>query len=207
MSYGDSAGFVCCRWCSSFLLTSGFTALFLWLSLRPSSPKCYLRNFTIPPLNRSLPNPPPANVSFELRLVNPNVNKGIYYDPVKVSFFRASNRSNPLGNFTIPGFYQGHQKKATKSGVIVNATGEILRTTDFRVEIATRVRYKLIFFKTKRHGIAVGSDFQVNDDGKKVASKDVRLKSGGDRVGGGHASSSGWLVGVLLSLFFLVSSL
>ncbi|CAN1289738.1 Protein NDR1, partial [Linum perenne] len=29
---------ICCRWCSSFLITSGFTALFLWLNLCPSSP-------------------------------------------------------------------------------------------------------------------------------------------------------------------------
>ncbi|CAN1147008.1 Protein NDR1 [Linum perenne] len=193
---GDGACFICCRWCSSFLLTSGFTALFLWLSLRPSSPKCYLQNFSIPSLNRSLSN---STINFNLSLVNPNLNKGIYYDPVKVSFFHGSNRSDSLGNFTIPGFYQGHKKKATKGGTI----GTSLRggtAGGFRVEMETRVRYKLIFFKTKRHRIDVGADFEVNGEGNKVSSNDVRLKSSGDRVGGRTTPYYHLANGVLLYL-------
>ncbi|CAN1143190.1 Protein NDR1, partial [Linum perenne] len=99
---------------------------------------------------------------------NPNLNKGIYYDPIKVSFFHISNRSDSLGNFTISRFYQGHKKKATKDGTIGNATEAILRggtAAGFRVEIAIRVRYKLIFFKTKRRQIVVEADFEFNGKG------------------------------------------
>ncbi|CAN1130380.1 hypothetical protein LINPERPRIM_LOCUS13184 [Linum perenne] len=85
-----------------------------------------------------------------------------------VSFFHISNRSDSLGNFTISRFYQGHKKKATKDGTIGNATGAILRggtAAGFRVEIAIRVRYKLIFFKTKRRQIVVEADFEFNGKG------------------------------------------
>ncbi|CAL1372855.1 unnamed protein product [Linum trigynum] len=194
----DGTADTCCRCCSSFILTSGLTALFLWLSLRTSTPKLFLQNISIPSLNRSHPIPPPANsssssgalLSFDLRLENPNKDKGVFYDAVKVSFYSldgGNNKSIPLGNFTIPPFYQGHQKKATKSGSLNGTTGAaaILRRGNdsssaprsFRVDIATRVRYKIIFFKTKRHRIAVGADFQVNDQGTKVNSRDVRLKT------------------------------
>ncbi|CAN1187019.1 Protein NDR1, partial [Linum perenne] len=67
--------------------------------------------------NRSLSN---STINFDLRLVNPNLNKGTYYDPVNVSFFHVSNRSDSLGNYTIPGFFHGHQKKATKGWTIDN---------------------------------------------------------------------------------------
>ncbi|CAN1792005.1 Protein NDR1 [Linum perenne] len=73
-----------------------------------------------------------------------------------------------MGNLTISRFYQVHKKKATKDGTIGNATGAILRggtAAGFRVEIEIRVRYKLIFFKTKRRQIVVEADFEFNGKG------------------------------------------
>ncbi|CAN1156890.1 Protein NDR1 [Linum perenne] len=140
----------------------------------------------LPPkfLNHSLSN---STVNFDLRLVNPNLNKGIYYDSIKVSYFHISNRSDSLGNFTISKFYQGHQKKATKDGTIGNATGAILRggtAAGFRVEIATRVRYKLIFFKTKRRQIIVEADFEFYGKGIERGGGRREMRLNEEEVGG-----------------------
>ncbi|CAN1147847.1 hypothetical protein LINPERHAP1_LOCUS4664 [Linum perenne] len=59
-------------------------------------------------------------------------------------------------------------QEGTKDGTIGNATGAILRggtAAGSRVEIAIRVRYKLIFFKTKRRQIVVEADFEFNGKG------------------------------------------
>lgn len=55
----------------------------------------------------------------------------------------------------------------------------------FRVELTTAVRYKIIFWKTKRHRLVVGADLQVNDDGslvKRKKKKGIKLSSGGAKM-------------------------
>ncbi|KAF5728374.1 protein NDR1-like [Tripterygium wilfordii] len=177
---GASGGGPCC---CKFILTSGLTALFLWLSLSHSNPQCSIREFYIPALNKTLNSTKNTTLYFELKLSNPNKEKGIYYDPLNLTFFDSTNRSHALGRTIVYGFYQGHQKKALKSGNIdfgeavfraVSSNGSAV----FRVDMVTKVRFKLmIWFKTKRKTIWVGADVQVNDQGSKVNPKDVKLKS------------------------------
>ncbi|XP_038686527.1 protein NDR1-like [Tripterygium wilfordii] len=181
MSGGGGGG--CCRCCFSFIFTSGLTALFLWLSLRPSNPKCSIDKFYIPALNKTLNSTKNTTLYFELKLANPNKDKGIYYDPLNLTFFDSSNRSHRLGNSIVNRFYQGRQKKAFKGGN-VDFGSAVVRAVSrngsavFRVDMVTKVRFKImIWFKTKRYMIRVGADVQVNDQGAKVNPKDVKLKS------------------------------
>ncbi|XP_061975019.1 protein NDR1-like [Populus nigra] len=184
----DTGGGGCCRCCCSFIFTLGLTSLFMWLSLRTSSPDCLLRKFYIP-LNQT------SNLTtleFELRFKNTNKDKGVYYDPINVTFFDSPNRSHFIGNFTIPKFYQGHKKKATKNFTIPNIDRKVVvqaipagngsTTTSFRVDLATSVRYKILMFKTKRDKIRVGLNFDVNGTVIKVNPKDLKLKSNANKI-------------------------
>ena len=89
----------------------------------------------------------------------------------------------------MPGFYQGHKKKATKPGHgIANTTVALKAVSDngtgvFRVEMVTSVKFKIIFWYTKRHKIRVGADVVVNASGVKVYHKGIKLKSMAPRMG------------------------
>ncbi|KAF9672950.1 hypothetical protein SADUNF_Sadunf11G0097600 [Salix dunnii] len=178
----ESGGGGCCRCCCSFIFTSGLTALFLWLSLRTTSPACALSKFYIP-LNQTKNQ---TTLEFELRLKNTNKDKGVYYDPINVTFFDSPNRSRSIGSSTITKFYQGHKKRATKNGTIANIDRDELpgngSTAFFWVDLATSVRYKILMFKTKRHKIRVGAQFAVNGTIIKVYPKDIKLKSNADKI-------------------------
>lgn len=167
-----SCGYCCCR----FVFTLGLTCLFMWLSLRTSDPKCYLDRFYLPALNKSLDSPDNTTLYFALRLDNPNDDKGIFYDDLNVTFYDAPNKSHVIGTSVIPRFYQGHGKKAKKSGnVTINKT--VNGSAVFAVDLATAVRFKILAWKTKRGRIKVGADVRVNDQGEKEFKKKIGLKS------------------------------
>ncbi|KAK4750630.1 hypothetical protein SAY87_004112 [Trapa incisa] len=105
----------CCRKCLSFILTVGFTALFLWLSLRTSKPTCSIKNFYLPVLNQSLKTPANDTIFMDLRLRNNNKEKGVEYDQINVTVRSFSDSNHSLWQGRLPGFYQGYQKKATKN--------------------------------------------------------------------------------------------
>ncbi|KAL3612602.1 hypothetical protein D5086_003622 [Populus alba] len=202
----DTGGGGCCRCCCSFIFTLGLTSLFMWLSLRTSSPDCLLTKFYIP-LNQTSNLTTPE---FELRFKNTNKDKGVYYDPINVTFFDSRNRSHFIGNSTIPKFYQGHKKKATKNSTISNFDRKVVvqaipvngSTTFFRVDLATSVRYKILMFKTKRDKIRVGLDFEVNGTVFKVNRKDLKLKSNANKI-----RSYYWQMGVFLVNFLVLGLL
>uniref|UniRef100_A0A2P2MZ88 Uncharacterized protein MANES_03G123200 n=1 Tax=Rhizophora mucronata TaxID=61149 RepID=A0A2P2MZ88_RHIMU len=181
-----------CVCCCQFVITLGLTALFVWLSLRTTGPKCSLQLFYIPALNQTLNAPENTTLFFKLRLQNTNDEKGVYYDPVNVTFFDSPNRSHSIGNYTIPKFYQGHKKKATKPGqfqtsgldrqAVVHEIS-VKRWAVFRVDMATSVRYKILLWKTKRHTIKVGADVHVNNQGTQDPKKGVKLKSNAAKIG------------------------
>ncbi|XP_044482004.1 protein NDR1-like [Mangifera indica] len=176
-----------CRCCCSFIFTLGLTALFMWLSLRSEKPKCSIQDFYLPALNKSLNSPNNTTLYFKLKLQNPNKDKGIFYDPVNVTIYNKSNTTTSyIGSHVVPNFYQGHKKTARKDGN-VTAEKDVLeqavfanRTAVFRLNLATKVRFKIIFWKTKRYMIMVGADVVVNDNGSKdpvgqKKRKDVKL--------------------------------
>ncbi|RWR93456.1 Late embryogenesis abundant protein [Cinnamomum micranthum f. kanehirae] len=177
----------CCRWCTGFIFTLGLTALFMWLSFRPSKPKFSISEFHIPALNKtSIPNLtsqiPPTNTSifFNLKLENPNKDKGIYYDALNLTFYYGLNHSR-IGNASIPAFYQGYKKTAHKQDKLSteerafweNATRVVSEggKAAFQVRMETSVRYKIVGFKTVRHHLNLTDDVKVNDHGTSHGAK------------------------------------
>ncbi|EOY12564.1 Non-race specific disease resistance protein 1-like protein b, putative [Theobroma cacao] len=201
----DSGG-GCCRCCCSFIFTLGLTALFMWLSLRTSNPKCSIKLLYLPSLNKTLNLSTDPTLNFTLGLDNPNKDKGIKYDPVNVTVYDFPNRSHVIGGGVIQGFYQGHKKKATKQSQGTANTTVALRAVSengtgvFRVDMSTAVKFKIIFWYTKKHKIRVGADVLVNASGVKVYPKGIRLKSMAPKMG-----SFCVLVGALVN--FLVFTL
>ncbi|WCJ37211.1 Late embryogenesis abundant (LEA) hydroxyproline-rich glycoprotein family [Euphorbia peplus] len=166
----------------SSLITLGLSAFFLWYGLKVSKPKCSLQKFYIPSLNQTLNTTQnPTILFFQLKLQNPNQLKGIYYDDVNVTFLYRPTNNLSLGTFSIPGFYQGHKKKALKDGEMnvsrldrEEVFGAVSNgSAVFRVDLATAVRYKAFLWKTKRHRINVGADLNISSD----QNYDIRLTS------------------------------
>ncbi|XP_027062661.2 protein NDR1 [Coffea arabica] len=211
MSDPSSSAGGCCRCCCSFILTSGLTALFMWLSLRGSKPSCSIEDFYVPSLNatdNSTTTRSNHTLYFDLRLKNEMKDKGVGYDDLNLTFFYVQNGSLGIANYTVPSFYQGHDKKARRKelvqtyGVPWEAAYRAVSngsTVTFRVGLTTRVRYKILFWYTKRHGLKVGANVDVNNSGKKVNKKGIRLKSGAP-----ESVRCPGLVVISIALYFLV---
>ncbi|KAB2615727.1 protein NDR1-like [Pyrus ussuriensis x Pyrus communis] len=207
---GQSEG--CCRCCFSFIFSLGLTALFMWLSLRTSNPKCTIRSFYLPALNRTLNDTKNTTLFVTLRLKNTNNDKGVFYDAVNLTFRLQPNATaKPVATSAVLRFYQGHQKTATKDVVVgphqglnwtavssgVHRNGNV----SFRVDLATAVRFKIMFWKTKRHRLNVGADVLVNDSGGKVNKKDIKLSAAPDHHLIGFFSGQ---VGILSNFLVLI---
>jgi len=181
----------------------------MWLSLRTSSPDCLLSKFYLP-LNQTSNSSNLTPLEFELRLKNTNKDKGVYYDPINVTFY-TPYRSHVIGNFTITKFYQGHKKSARKNGnisiidrdVVSQAAPANGSTALFRVDLVTSVRYKILMFKTKRHKIRVGANVEVNGTITKVNHKDIKLKSNADKIRS-YCGQMGFFFANLLVLGLLI---
>ncbi|KAL4566832.1 hypothetical protein LXL04_030957 [Taraxacum kok-saghyz] len=200
-------GAACCRCCFSFILTLGLAALFLWLSLRTSNPVCSIQDVYIPALNKTRNSTSYQSIYLDLKLDNENKDKGIYYDQLNITLHYYINESISnhektgiqISNYTLKGFYQGHQKKARRKNwtdtygvpwdVALNGGPAV-----FRVDLVTAVRFKILFWKTKRHGLRVGADFEVSDRGQKVQKKGTRLKSGAPELFSGNSRVTSSLV-------------
>ncbi|CAN8258639.1 unnamed protein product [Cochlearia groenlandica] len=173
----DHGSKTCCSCCFSFIFTAGLTSLFLWLSLRADKPKCTVEEFYVPALNKtSLNSKDNTTLTFMVRFANPNKDQGIYYDDVHLSL---TNNNTFVANYTVPRFYQGHKKKAKKYGFARSLNNMTVLNAVFRVDLETRVRFKILFWKTKRHRIEVGADVEVNEVGVKAYKKGIKLKKSG----------------------------
>ncbi|KAK3199486.1 hypothetical protein Dsin_022901 [Dipteronia sinensis] len=182
----------CCRCCCSFIFTLGLTSLFMWLSLRTSNPKCSIEKFDLPALNTSMNNSTRSTnntLYFILKLENPNKDKGIYYDAVNVTVAvyndKPSKNYSLIGSSVIPNFYQGHKKTAKKNGsfefnrqqAVFRAVLNNSTAAEFRVDMTTAVRFKIMAWRTKRNKIRVRADVKVTDQGSKDGKKNIKLTS------------------------------
>ncbi|KAE8706542.1 Multidrug/pheromone exporter, MDR family, ABC transporter family [Hibiscus syriacus] len=197
----DKQGCGCC----GGIFSLGLSAVFLWLWIHTSNPRCSIQTLSLPSLSGASNLTSDPTLSLTLRLVNPNQLKGIKYDPLNVTVYDFPNRSNVIGNISMPGFYQGYMKKASKLGrgtanmsVVLPATSEN-GTGVFRVQMATAVKFRTIYGYSKRHRIRVGADVVVNASGVKVDPKGIRLRSMAPKMTG---SSFAVLVALVNYLFF-----
>ncbi|KAH6764212.1 hypothetical protein C2S52_013118 [Perilla frutescens var. hirtella] len=187
----NGGGGDCARCCCSFILTSGLTALFLWLSLRTYKPTLFIQDFYVPALNKTDNSTAARNnhtISFHLKLKNQMKDKGVGYANISLTFFY--NSTLLVANYTLPEFYQGHGKTANRNAV-VEATGlpwtaafavvsNGTSSVNFRVKVATRVRSKIMLWFTKSHSLVVAGDVAVDGSGGNLKKKKrkIKLKSG-----------------------------
>ena len=76
-------------------------------------------------------------------------------------------------------------------------------TVWFSMEMQTKVRYKIMFWKTKHEKIAVGAPVEVNaTNGNKIHKKGIKLKSGAPERWGYRAPVA--LLGILSALILVV---
>ncbi|KAK1435642.1 hypothetical protein QVD17_01408 [Tagetes erecta] len=206
-----SGGTGCFRCCFSFTLTLGFTSLFMWLSLHTSNPILSIQDIYIPSLNKTLNSTSYQSIYIDLKFDNKNKDKGIFYHQSNITL-RYNNSSIVISNYTLAGFYQGHNKKARRKnwvGTYGVPWDEAVKVVDggelavFRVDLVTVIRFKILFWKTKKHRVVVGADFQVNDVGKKERKKGTRLRSGVPEMFSGK-SPVGVSLLVVFSVFVLV---
>ncbi|KAK9155854.1 hypothetical protein Sjap_003334 [Stephania japonica] len=195
----DRTCFSCC--CSS-IFSLGLAALFLWLSLRPSKPTFYIESFYVPALNKTASNDGQrrnTTMEFELLLKNRNKDSGIFYDQLNLTIYHGGDLSHPVANLSIPAFRQGKKKKAHRREAVAAAgvPWEAARReaaagggTVFRVGVATLLRYRIVFWKTRRYGMSVAGNVTVNasglkstEDGVKLSSSSPTLLCGLSRVG------------------------
>ncbi|GKC72400.1 hypothetical protein Tco_1118283 [Tanacetum coccineum] len=174
----------CTRCCASFILTLGLASLFMWLSLRTSNPILSIQDIYIPALNKTLNSTSYTQIYIDLKLDNVNKDKGVHYDQLYVTlqYYNSTSSGTKFGvtmsNYTINGFYQGHEKNTRRKLWVdtYNVTWDDV--TLIEVDLKTAIRFKILFWNTKRHRLVLRGDFEVNDVGKKVSQKGTRLKSG-----------------------------
>ncbi|XP_019193612.1 PREDICTED: protein NDR1-like [Ipomoea nil] len=170
--------------CFRLILTSGLMALFVWLSLRTTKPSCSIKAVYLPGLNTSDTSRSNHTLYFTINLKNKMKDKGVRYDDVRLSFYYGANTSVPIGNYTVPGFYQDNGNDADKLGKLTahgvpwDAAFRAVSNGSkavFRMDLHTRVRYKIVFWYTKRHNFMVeNTTVEVDNSGKNSATPQHR---------------------------------
>ncbi|XP_073147929.1 protein NDR1-like [Henckelia pumila] len=176
-------------WCCCILIfTSGLTALCMWLSLLTSYPTCSIEQFYVPALNATANSADNRTIFFRLLLANRMKDKGVRYSNISLTFlYGGKSSASVVANHTVKGFYQGYKKKANRAE-LVQATGvpweEAVTavsggsTVNFGVRLGTRVKFKIVFWYTKWHNLAMVGDVEVGGGGQKVGKKGIKLTSG-----------------------------
>ncbi|CAM8975777.1 hypothetical protein QQ045_006835 [Rhodiola kirilowii] len=176
----------CCRRCCSSITSIALFILIIWIILRTAhTPKLSLLVLQVPALNYSQEN---STLSFKLKLDNSNLGIGIYYSNLNTTFHYPANanQSSVIADVIVPAFYQGHRKKAVKTGSGetrgVNwtevAAGLNGTAASFRVHVDGTVKFKYIWWRSKKRRVSVEGVAAVDAQGNYATEKGVRLRSG-----------------------------
>ncbi|KAK2984799.1 hypothetical protein RJ640_004624 [Escallonia rubra] len=182
----DSRRGGCCGSCFSLISVAISITLSYWLFKTPSKPSCSIHAFYVPALNHTTNSTTATNTTiyFDLKLENRNQLKSVYYDPITLTIYYVPNvTSVPIASYTVPEFYQGRRKTSHRRE-LVDTRGADFRPVSngsmvsFRVDLATKVRFKTWWWKTGRKNLAVRAQVEVNDRGEKAEKKGIKLNSG-----------------------------
>ncbi|GAA0165082.1 hypothetical protein LIER_20575 [Lithospermum erythrorhizon] len=154
----------------------GLTAFFIWLSLRTSNPKCSLQDIYIPALNQTanstLTN---HNITLNLKFKNVMKDKSVRYDDLNLTLlYYSKNNSQTVGNKIMKGFKQGHSGKSHKQetveafGVPWDEAEDAAKNKSavFGVSLSTKIKFKIMFWYTKKHHWRFEANVTVDDTGK-----------------------------------------
>ncbi|XP_026437215.1 protein NDR1-like [Papaver somniferum] len=197
-------GCLCCG--IGVIVVVGLFVLFSWLiTAQIHSPKCSIEKFYVPALDKaysSNKNAATSNttISFDLRFKNQNgVGSGVYYDALNISlyYYEKSNSGGdlkrlPIGNVSIPGFYQAKVDHRLETVQTFGVPWEEARvalsnrsTTMFRLDLASSIRLKIpirYVMTTDREKLNLGVNVSVNDQGMKTVPGSLRLTSASSHI-------------------------
>ncbi|KAG8386901.1 hypothetical protein BUALT_Bualt03G0197000 [Buddleja alternifolia] len=200
----DRCGCLCC------IPTLAIT-LWIGLSFNLKGPRCYIQEFYVPTLDLSQNHSNSTNSTnpslfFDIALKNILDDHSIRYGDVNLTF---SYRRNAVANYTVPSFYQGKGKTAHRREV-VEARGvpweDARRVVSngskvvFRVDLAARPRFRFWFWYSKKKGVRIGADVEVDGSGMKVYKDKIRLN---DAVSKGGVGYFVLLLSLSITLFLL----
>ncbi|KAK4438624.1 protein NDR1 [Sesamum alatum] len=155
--------------CCCYITTLAIT-LWIGLSFNLKGPRCYLKSFTFRrSTSQSLPpTPPPPST-----LVSSSTS------PLKTSW-------------TTTAFYQERGRLPNRREVVetrgvpwddaIKAVSNGSKAV-FRVDLAARPRFRFWFWYSKKKGVRIGADVEVDGSGMKVQKDDIRLNSAASNHG------------------------
>lgn len=148
----------------------GLIVLCLWLALRPKNPSYSIMFISIQHPSNSSEN---CTIFYSLQIENPNKDSSIYYDKTILSFLYGEPEDE-VGETTIVPFHQGTGNTRDVSDT-VNAKPRPFKplfsaisnaTTELKVALITRYRYKTWGIKSKFHGLQLKGILPIDSDGK-----------------------------------------
>ncbi|XP_028759131.1 protein NDR1-like [Neltuma alba] len=139
-------GLTCCMCYIGFIICLCLPALFLWPSLEPMEPKCYVMIFNVPALNETLKTSS-----------NPTIVSTVEFDN--------GYEMNELKRASVEIDGSGLNRTAKK----------VDGKTHFRVDFMTSVKYKNSGPYTKRQSLWGGANVPVDDSGNKAGKKHIIL--------------------------------
>jgi hypothetical protein len=98
---------------TTLVVLIGLAVLIFWLVVQPKGPRFDVNVVHIDGLSGSPPYN--TNITYELKVYNPNKDMGFYYSDI---FVNVQADGTPIGNKTVDGFYQGHKNTTYLSGEI-----------------------------------------------------------------------------------------
>ncbi|XP_065045929.1 protein NDR1-like [Musa acuminata AAA Group] len=184
-----------CRFCLIFLLTIVFLVLLFYLTYRPIKPRYYLTAFSLLLNSSSSSSAPGAGAvvaSFELAIKNRNKELGVYHDDLGLSLSLPPFNSSSSATAVVPGFYQGHQRTASKAGFfnLSSSSSSSKRpwaavangSAVLRIAVESAVRYKAVAWRSQRHRVSLAAEVAIDGEGKKTAEDRIRFHSCAPRV-------------------------
>ncbi|KAL7086867.1 hypothetical protein ACP275_13G029100 [Erythranthe tilingii] len=187
------------------LMVSIVIIILAGLTYKIKRPHCYIQEFYVPALDLSLNSISNNNrtstttavlinpcLFFDLAFENIMTDHSVRYGDVNLTF---SYGRSAVANYVVPTFYQGMSKRADRrevvetSGVPWEAAVKAVSNGSaavFRVDLVAQPRFGFWFWYSKRKGMRIGADVEVDGFGMKVKREDIRLTNLGaskSRVG------------------------
>ncbi|KAK7366507.1 hypothetical protein VNO80_08498 [Phaseolus coccineus] len=148
----------------------GLVVLCLWLALRPKSPSYSIVSISVEQPSNSNGN---GTISYSLEIENSNKDSSIYYDDTVLSFLYGE-QEDEVGQTTIGAFHQGASNTRDVSNTVnakprpfkplMNAISNA--TTELKVALMTRYRYKTWGIKSQFHGLHLKGILPIESNGK-----------------------------------------
>lgn len=162
--------------CTCFLgllFFAGLVAFILWLSLRPHRPRFHVRSFSLSALGQDN-GFVEAAFSFNVSVRNPNQNVDVYYGETDGTVFYLEQQVGTTA-LAFP-LHQGPKSTTYVYGVL-NGTSLTITvdkwkkyvaagTVQFRLELASRIRFKIMTFESRWHRMHASCDVGVGSDGQ-----------------------------------------